>query len=217
MTWKMTWQQMNTLEELTYEMKALLEVVMDGLNNDCCPSNPEDSSVVLRQATEKLIKIRGIHEEAWEAYRQEKFSKPEEDSDEDSDDEDSDSDEDSDDEESDFKIAGLFCEDDSDEYETTQFKVDLVEEHEDGSATFQVSGSKKSMKELFEAFFCQALINGVLLTKEKNDKYCAERRVLDIVRDFEVLLRTWEDSDEFDYAPVCEQKRKELTEALKAL
>ena len=214
---QMNWQQMNTLDELTYEMKALLEVVMDGLNNDCCPSNPEDASVVLRQAAEKLIKIREIHEESWEAYRQGLLKESDE---EDSDDEDSgdeDSDEDSDDEESDFKIAGLFCEDDSDEYEPTQFNVDLVEEHEDGSATFHISGSKKSMKQLFEAFFCQAVINGVLLTKEKNDKYCAERRALDIVRDFEVLLRTWEDSEELDYDPVVKAKRQELTEALKAL
>lgn len=217
MTWKMTWQQMNTLEELTYEMKALLEVVMDGLNNDCCPSNPEDSSVVLRQATEKLIKIRGIHEEAWEAHRQGLLKESDE---EDSDDEDSgdeDSDEDSDDEESVFKIAGLFCDDDSDEYETTQFKVDLVEEHEDGSATFAVTGSKESMTQLFQAFFTQALINGVLLTKEKNDKFSDERRALEIAREFATLMNIWEGSDDFDYAPVCEQKRKELTEALKAL
>jgi len=203
---QMNWKQMNTLDELTYEMKALLEVVMDGLNNDCCPSNPEDASVVLRQAAEKLIKIREIHEESWEAYRQEKFIKPEEDSDEDSDDE-----------ESDFKVAALLCEDDSDEYKPTQFNVELVEEHEDGSATFTVSGSKESMKQLFEAFFCQAVINGVLLTKEKNDKYCAERKALEVARDFEVLLRTWEDSEELDYDPVVKAKRQELTEALKSL
>lgn len=211
---RMTWLQMNTLEEETYEMKALLEVVIDGLNNSNCPSNPEDASVVLRQATEKLIKIQSIHEAMWEEQRQEKFNKkPEEDLDEDSDNEDSD-----------FKIGGLFCEDDSDESppeddsdEPPRFNVDLIKEHEDGSATFQVSGSDKSMRQLFEAFFCQAVINGVLLTKEKNDKYCAERRALEVAQDLEVLLRTWEDSDELDYDPAVKAKREELTEALKAL
>lgn len=95
------------------------------------------------------------------------------------------------------------------------FNVELVEEHEDGSATFQVSGSEKSMKQLFNAFFCQAVINGVLLTKEKNDKYCAERRALELARDLEVLLREWETSDGIDYDPVVKPKREELSKALK--
>lgn len=212
MTWKMNWQQMNTLEELTYEMKALLEVVMDGLNNTDCPSNSEDASVVLRQAADKLVKIREIHEEVWEAHRQELlFGDPEDESDDEESDEDSD-DEDSGDEDFDFKVAGLFEND-----ESLTFSVDIIEEREDGSAVFTVDGSKKSMQQLFEAFFTQALINGVLLTKEKNDKYCAERRALDVARDFETLMRTWEDSDELDYEPAVKAKRQELTEALKAL
>jgi hypothetical protein len=94
------------------------------------------------------------------------------------------------------------------------FSVDLVEEHEDGSATFQVSGSKKSMKQLFEAFFCQAVINGVRFTKEKNDKYCAERRALEVARDFETLVRIWEDSAALDYDPTVKSKREELAKAL---
>ena len=40
------------------------------------------------------------------------------------------------------------------------FNVEMVEEHEDGSATFTVSGDKASMQALFEAFFTQAVING---------------------------------------------------------
>lgn len=96
-----------------------------------------------------------------------------------------------------------------------RFNVDLIKEHEDGSATFQVSGSNKSMKQLFEAFFCQAVINGMLLTKEKNDKYCAERRALEVARDLDVLLRKWETSDDFDYDPMVKATRVELTNALK--
>jgi hypothetical protein len=42
---------------------------------------------------------------------------------------------------------------------STSFNVEMVEEHEDGSATFTVSGDKASMQTLFEAFFTQAVIN----------------------------------------------------------
>ena len=96
-----------------------------------------------------------------------------------------------------------------------RFNVDLVKEHEDGSATFSVNGSKKSMQQLFEALFIQALINGVLLTKEKNDQYCAQHRALEMARDLEVLLRKWETSDDFDYDPMVKATRVELSKALK--
>jgi hypothetical protein len=96
-----------------------------------------------------------------------------------------------------------------------RFNVDLVKEHEDGSATFSVNGSKKSMQKLFEAFFIHALINGVLLTKEENDQYCAQHRALEMARDLEVLLRKWETSDDFDYDPMVKATRVELSKALK--
>jgi len=47
------------------------------------------------------------------------------------------------------------------------FNVEMVEEHEDGSATFTVSGDKASMQALFEAFFTQAVINGIDYAVEK--------------------------------------------------
>ena len=99
--------------------------------------------------------------------------------------------------------------------DSPSFSVEIVEEHEDGSATLSVDGSKKSMRVLFETFFIRALINGVLLTKEKNDKYCAERRALEVARDLEVLLRKWETSDDFDYDPMVKATRVELSKALK--
>ncbi len=99
--------------------------------------------------------------------------------------------------------------------DSPSFNVDLVKEHEDGSATFSVNCSKKSMHQLFEAFFIQALINGVLFTKEKNDQYCAQHRALEMARDLEVLLRKWETSDDFDYDPMVKATRVELSKALK--
>jgi len=96
-----------------------------------------------------------------------------------------------------------------------RFNVELVKENEDGSAVFQVSGSDASMKQLFEAFFCQAVINGILLTKKSNERYSAQQRALDAARDLEVLLEAWETSDDFDYDPVVKNAKRELSEALR--
>jgi len=115
---------------------------------------------------------------------------------------------------SDEEAAEEEADEEEDFEDSPSFSVEMVEEHEDGSATFQVSGSEKSMKQLFEAFFCQAVINGVRFTKEKNDKYCAERRALEVARDFETLVRMWEDSAALDYDPTVKSKREELAKAL---
>ena len=95
------------------------------------------------------------------------------------------------------------------------FNVEMIKEHEDGSATFQVSGSKASMQKLFEAFFCHAVVNGILMTEKGNERYSAQQRVIDAARDLEVLLEAWETQDEFDYDPVVKNARLELTEALR--
>jgi hypothetical protein len=71
------------------------------------------------------------------------------------------------------------------------------------------------MQQLFEAFFCQAVINGILLTKKSNERYSAQQRALDAARDLEVLLRKWETSDDFDYDPMVKATRVELSKALK--
>lgn len=42
-----TWGQMNDLDTLTYETKAMLEVVSDGLLNDTCPSTGENAGAVI--------------------------------------------------------------------------------------------------------------------------------------------------------------------------
>ena len=98
--------------------------------------------------------------------------------------------------------------------DSPSFSVEIVEEHEDGSATLSVDGSKKSMRVLFETFFIRALINGVLFTKEKNDQYSARHRALELAHDLEVLLRKWETSDDFDYDPMVKATRVELTKTL---
>ena len=107
------------------------------------------------------------------------------------------------------------AEDGEDLEDGTRFNVNLIKEHEDGSATFQVSGSKASMQKLFEAFFCHAVVNGILMTEKGNERYSAQQRAIDAARDLEVLLEAWETNEEFDYDPVVKNARRELAEALR--
>lgn len=201
-----TWGQMNDLDTLTYETKAMLEVVSDGLLNDTCPSSGENSGAVIRLALEKIEKIHAIHQEMWDEQREEKIGS---------------SDQESflDDEDEEDTLSQLLSEkreeDPLEDYSSTRFNVELAEEHEDGSATFNVSGDKASMTRLFEAFFSHAVLNGILLTEEKTKVFSAERKALSLARDFEVLMREWETSEDLDYAPIVEEKRKQLSEALK--
>ena len=201
-----TWAQMNELDTLTYETKAMLEVVSDGLLSEVCPSSGENAGAVIRLALEKIEKIHTIHQEVWDGKREEKLGS---------------SDQESflDDEDEEDTLSQLLSEkreeDPLEDFSSTRFNVELAEEHEDGSATFQVSGSKESMTRLFEAFFSHAVLNGILLTEEKTKVFSAERKALSLARDFEVLMREWETSEDLDYAPLVEEKRKQLSEALK--
>jgi hypothetical protein len=213
--WLMTWTQINNLETLTYDMKALLEVVSDGLLNQECPSNPEDSAGVIRQAVDKLEKVRGIHEEMWSEQREAMPRKLH----------DGGTDEDADGEE-DFDTKDLFSdnEDDwvfSEEKEkagdiTTGFTVEEIKKHEDGSATYSVNGSDEDMKKLFEAFFTQAVINGIKATVSNNEKEIAKMEALEVARELVTWLSVWESGEDIDYEPECAQKRRELSKALKA-
>jgi hypothetical protein len=211
--WLMTWTQMNDLETLTYDMRALLEVVSDGLLNQECPSNPEDSAGVIRQAVDKLEKVRGIHEEMWSEQREAMPRKLH----------DGGTDEDADGEE-DFDTKDLFSdnEDDwvfSEEKEkagdiTTGFTVEEIKKNEDGSTTYQVNGSDEDMKKLFEVFFTQAVINGIKYTLEDNQKEVYKMQAIKVAREFEFMMREWETSDDLDYDPRVKNKRLKLKELL---
>ena len=192
-----TWHQMNKLDTLTYEMKALLEVVTDGLNNDVCPSNTEDSSAVLRQAIEKLVTVREIHECMWKQQREARADEGE-----------------------DFDTKDLFhgelWKDEEDNAEPTPcFTVEELAKNEDGSTTYTVDASDEDMKKLFEVFFTHALINGIKYTAADNNKEVAKTKALEVARDFEFMVRMWETSDSFEYEPDVRRKREELSQALK--
>lgn len=209
--WNMTWKQMNDLETLTYETKAMLEVTSDGLLNECAPSNSEDSAAMIRMAVEKIEKVREIHEEMWNEQREARAREAVA-NDDDGDNEATDSDEDS-------NTEGIFSDEDEEQEErevepTRSFNVEEIERHEDGSATFHVSGSDEEMKKLFEVFFAHALVNGIKYTQENNDKEAYKMQVVTVARELEVLLREWETSDCFDYDPVVKSKRLKLKELL---
>jgi len=221
----MNWNQMNDLETLTYEAKAMLEVVSDGLLNETCPSNPEDSGTVLRMAVEKIEKVREIHEEMWDEKREAMAREAVAD---DGDNEDADGDEDFDTKDLFSDLSKAIDETDIDPKQMSEavyeaqkaeefsprFNVEEIERHEDGSATYQVSGSDVEMKRLFEIFFTSALVNGIKCTQENNDKEIYKMHVVTAARELEVLLREWETSDEFDYDPVVKGKRLKLKELL---
>lgn len=205
----MTWHQMNKLDTLTYEMKALLEIVTDGLNNDVCPSNTEDSSAVIRQAIEKLVTVREIHECMWKQQREARAD-------------DGRTDEDADEGEN-FDTKDLFpgeLWEDEDENEDVpqpapRYDIKEIERHEDGSATYQVCGSKEEMAKLFEIFFTSALIEGIKHAEGGNKREVAKTKALEVARDFEFMVRMWETSDSFEYEPDVRRKREELEKALK--
>ena len=224
----MNWQQLNDLETLTYETRALLEVTSDGLLNDTCPSNPEDSAQVLRMAVEKIEKMREIHEEIWDEKREAMAREAVAD---DGDNEDADGDENFDTKDLFSDLPTAIDETDLDselisetvyesqkirkaEESTRSFDVKELKRNEDGSVTYEVSGSDEKMQELFEVFFTHAVINGIKHTQEDNEKEIAKLNSLEAARELEVLLREWETSEEFDYSPVVKDKRLKLRELL---
>jgi hypothetical protein len=202
-----TWHQMNRLDELTYEVLALLEVTGDGLLNETCPSNPENSGAVIRMVIDRVDEIGKIHEEMWKQQREARAD-------------DGRTDEDADEGE-DFDTKDLFSRDELwEDWEETEvepasrFDVKEIMRHEDGSATYQISGSDEEMRKLFEVFFTHAVINGIKYTQEDNDEEVYRMQVVTAARELEVLLREWETSDDLDYSPTVENKRLKLKELL---
>jgi hypothetical protein len=96
-----------------------------------------------------------------------------------------------------------------------KFTVQEIEEREDGSAVFQIDGSKEDLQILFETFFVQALIGGIEAAKEKTDEYLAESQALKAADKLVRYLDVWENEDCFDYDPGVKEAKEELKELLK--
>jgi hypothetical protein len=129
----MTWYQMNRLDELTYEAKALLETTQDALGNECCSVSHDHASTVLRMVSERLDEIMNIHAEMWNEQREKKSSRLQ----------DGGVNEDAEGAE-DFDTKDLFSDEDtSDERDKEEsgpirINVEEVVEHEDGSVTLNI-------------------------------------------------------------------------------
>ena len=84
------------------------------------------------------------------------------------------------------------------------FNVQMVEEHDDGSATFNISGDKASMHALFEAFFTQALINGIDYAVEKKDRWIAEKHLVDAALEMHKAIWAWKSFETVDWGDLKE-------------
>lgn len=95
------------------------------------------------------------------------------------------------------------------------FDVRQMEEHEDGSATFSIHAQPEDMQRLFEAFFHQALVLGVLAAKKEADDWVAGQKALALADKLVRFLDVWEQTEDFDYSPSVESVKNELKAALK--
>jgi glucosamine 6-phosphate synthetase-like amidotransferase/phosphosugar isomerase protein len=96
-----------------------------------------------------------------------------------------------------------------------QFTVQEIEEHEDGSATFQIDGSKEDLQILFETFFVHALVGGIESAKASTETFVAQSQALKVADKLVRYLDVWETADEFDYNMGVNDVKNELKEALK--
>lgn len=209
------------VDEKLYEARAMLEVVMDGLTNDVVGINNEYYATTVRLATNAIESAQNSMDLEFRQRREERqngtvtgYAEQEYEDDEVfgqrtksdlftgeivSDEEPEDGEE---------------REEGSTGFATGSFGVTLVKEHEDGSATFEVNGSKEQMGKLFSAFFTEAITKGIDSTEQQTAKWLAEKKVLKAAENLEIMLSRWEVDDELDYDPTVKGYRRELTEAL---
>ena len=96
------------------------------------------------------------------------------------------------------------------------FKVKETQQHEDGSATFEVSGSEEEMQKLFEAFFTSALVDGIDHAVEYKDKWVAKQRLIDAALELDKAVWAWENIESVDWIDIKEIVNK-FHDAVKAL
>jgi len=206
---------LTNLEEGIYSTKAILSVCIGSLISEY--SKTDDLSTVLSVAEKNLEECQDAVEALYK-MRREFFLK--------------DSSKRTDDREMDFPVEDDEGEDDSDEVEeeddseakkdhsgpdprgaflSSSLKVDLMEEHDDGSATYTITSSDGTLHRLFEAFFVHAMIEGIKSVEVENQKFVSLKKA---ATDLERVLQVWENSDVLDYDPEIKGKREALTKAL---
>jgi len=212
---KSVFQYLTNLEEGIYSTKAIVAVCVGSLISEY--SKTDDLSTVLSVAEKNLEECQDAVEALYK-MRREFFLK--------------DSSKRTDDREMDFPVEDDEGENDSDEVEEeddgeaeeghsgpdsrsaflgSRLKVDLMEEHDDGSATYTITSDDGTLHRLFEAFFVHAMIEGIKSVEVENQKFVSLKKA---ATDLERVLQVWENSDVLDYDPEIKGKREALTKAL---
>jgi len=88
------------------------------------------------------------------------------------------------------------------------FTVTETAKHEDGSATFEVSGSAEDMQRLFEAFFTSALINGIDYATEYKDNWIAKQKLIDAALEMQKAIWAWKNFDGVDWVDLEEIEQR---------
>jgi len=96
------------------------------------------------------------------------------------------------------------------------FEVKETQRHEDGSATFEVSGSPEEMQKLFEAFFTSALIEGIDHALEHKDKWIARQHLIDAAMELDKAIWAWENIESVNWIDIKEIVNK-FHDAVKAI
>jgi len=203
----MDFRNLSDIETLSREIKGLINVLSDGLNNDVCPTLTDDASVVLSVVCEKIERIEQIVEEEYAIRRQAR--------------EDDDEDEDEDDESGFTDALKAFMSEDDEEDDVVAksngITVTHKEDHEDGSATFEFHMSDEMLHRLFEIFTVSGIVNGIKYEQNNIDSFIADQKVIDAAKEFEAKMCEWEEEDDCDYEPDCRKLREALSAAIKKL
>jgi len=88
------------------------------------------------------------------------------------------------------------------------FNVEMVEEHDDGSATFSVSGDKASMHALFEAFFTHALIDGIDYAVKDKERWIDEKHLVAAALEMHKGIWAWKNFESVDWVELKEIEDK---------
>lgn len=206
---------LTTLEEKLHSAKAIASVCIGALESDYSNNEEIQSALSLIEKTleesydevEKLYKLRRefFLQNTSQRTDDRKVVFPVED---DEGEDDGDEVEEEDDGEAEEDHSGP---DPRSPFLSSSLKVDLMEEHDDGSATYTIKSDDGTLHRLFEAFFLNAMIEGIKSVEGENQKFVSLKKA---ATDLERVLQVWENSDVLDYDPEVKEKREALTKAL---
>ena len=100
------------------------------------------------------------------------------------------------------------------ELSKTAFSLTEKQENDDGTTSFEISGSKEDMERLFSAFFTSALIRGIEAEESINERWINKLKIIEAAKEFCEAMERWEEEDDLDYEPECRELREALSEAI---